>query len=90
MYNITACSPGTYRTLSDSTCQRCPSNTRMDAAEASVCSCQDGFYRSPQEGPETGCIGKDSQAPQNLVLELYNVLSISVAQHPLLAVLISK
>ncbi len=48
---------GTYRTLSDSSCQQCPGNTRRDAEAASVCRCLDGFYRNdpPQEGPETGC-----------------------------------
>ncbi len=52
---IAACSPGTFRTLSNSSCQQCPGNTRRDAEAASVCRCLDGFYRNdpPQEGPET-------------------------------------
>ncbi len=56
-YCSIACSAGTYRALSENSCQSCPDNTDGSMVAASECSCVAGFYRknSPQEEPEIGC-----------------------------------
>ena len=54
----TACPAGTYHTLSDSSCRSCPPNTVTDDMAAPECNCIFGFFRTPQEGPETGCTRK--------------------------------
>ena len=54
----TACPAGTYRTLSDRSCRSCPPNTVTDDMAAPECNCISGFFRTQQEGPETGCTRK--------------------------------
>ncbi len=50
----TACSAGEYSSASDDGCMPCPTNSDSEA-EATVCTCDEGYYRSGTEGPEIGC-----------------------------------
>ena len=55
---LLACEVGSYRSDSDSTCQRCPHNTIQTGVGVCECPCLPGFYRADGEGAGTGCTRK--------------------------------
>ncbi|KAM4548106.1 ephrin type-B receptor 3b isoform 2-T2 [Odontesthes bonariensis] len=62
-----ACSPGTFKSKQgDEPCFPCPDNSRATSGAANVCSCQNGYYRSDTDSPESPCTTVPS-APRNVI-----------------------
>ena len=45
--------------LSNTGCHACPSNSRSTTHGASICPCNNRYYRAPMETAEIGCTGND-------------------------------
>ena len=62
LFDQIVCSAGTYRSPDESQneCNPCPMNTVRDEVGATICECQDRYFRDEQanEGPEFGCTRK--------------------------------
>ncbi|XP_073452067.1 ephrin type-B receptor 5-like [Aquarana catesbeiana] len=58
------CLPGTYNPTDASTdrCHPCPSNSNSTTSGAITCTCNRGFYRTPEESPNSPCTGPPSAA----------------------------
>ncbi|XP_061779416.1 ephrin type-A receptor 2a [Nerophis lumbriciformis] len=60
------CKPGYFKpSVSTELCQVCPDNTKPSAAGATLCHCEDGFFRSPSDLPTAACSAPPS-APRDL------------------------
>ncbi|XP_061730605.1 ephrin type-A receptor 2a [Nerophis ophidion] len=60
------CKPGYFKpSVSTELCQVCPDNTKPSAAGATLCHCEDGFFRSPSDLPTSACSAPPS-APRDL------------------------
>uniref|UniRef100_A0A8C9WMK7 receptor protein-tyrosine kinase n=1 Tax=Scleropages formosus TaxID=113540 RepID=A0A8C9WMK7_SCLFO len=61
-----ACQPGFFKASgSGETCEPCPQNSDSSQLGAFYCSCQEGFFRPPQD-PETSACTAPPSAPRNL------------------------
>ncbi|XP_035377201.1 ephrin type-B receptor 4b [Electrophorus electricus] len=62
-----ACGPGHYKvSLGVSVCRGCPLNSNTNSPGAGVCSCRPGYYRAPNDSPDTACTRSPS-APRNII-----------------------
>uniref|UniRef100_A0A1X7SZ33 Fibronectin type-III domain-containing protein n=1 Tax=Amphimedon queenslandica TaxID=400682 RepID=A0A1X7SZ33_AMPQE len=65
-----ACAPSTYKsTLSNTVCTPCPLNSDSTVHGSSVCQCDSGFYRAPNDGPSMPCTGPPS-APVGILVNV--------------------
>uniref|UniRef100_A0A8C7X1K3 Ephrin type-B receptor 3 n=1 Tax=Oryzias sinensis TaxID=183150 RepID=A0A8C7X1K3_9TELE len=72
-----ACIPGTFKSkYGEGSCVPCPANSRTSARGASICPCQNGFYRADIDPPDTSCTTIPS-APRNLISSV-NETSLSL------------
>ncbi|XP_037538087.1 ephrin type-B receptor 3 [Nematolebias whitei] len=72
-----ACIPGTFKSkFGEGTCAPCPSNSRTGSRGANVCPCQNGFYRSDSDPPESSCTTIPS-APRSVISSV-NETSLSL------------
>ncbi|XP_053305983.1 ephrin type-B receptor 5-like, partial [Spea bombifrons] len=73
------CPPGTYNSPEPSTthCHPCPSNSNTTTPGALSCVCNKGFYRMPEEPPESPCTGSPS-APWDLNYEVTGPGAVSL------------
>ncbi|KAM8924332.1 ephrin type-B receptor 5-like [Pelodytes ibericus] len=74
-----ACPPGTYNSPDPSIthCHPCPSNSNTTIPGALSCVCNKGFYRTPEELPESPCTGPPS-APYDLNYEVTGPGAVSL------------
>ncbi len=68
--HCTACQAGEYASAGDSSCQPCPNNSNSEA-EATICTCDEGYYRSETEGPEFGCTREFACSNSNVMMPAY-------------------
>ncbi|XP_041490629.1 ephrin type-A receptor 1 [Microtus oregoni] len=62
----TACPVGSYRRDMETLhCLKCPQHSTAVSEGATICTCENGHYRAPGEGPQVACTRPPS-APQNL------------------------
>ncbi|GAA6222555.1 ephrin type-B receptor 3-like isoform X1 [Lates japonicus] len=72
-----ACIPGTFKSkFGEGSCAPCPSNSRTSARGASICPCQNGFYRADSDPPDSACTTIPS-APRNVISSV-NETSLSL------------
>uniref|UniRef100_A0A4W6FMZ9 Ephrin type-B receptor 3 n=1 Tax=Lates calcarifer TaxID=8187 RepID=A0A4W6FMZ9_LATCA len=72
-----ACIPGTFKSkFGEGSCAPCPSNSRTSARGASICPCQNGFYRADSDPPDSTCTTIPS-APRNVISSV-NETSLSL------------
>ncbi|OCT71181.1 ephrin type-B receptor 5 isoform X1 [Xenopus laevis] len=76
----TACPPGTYKPPESpiSRCLPCPTNSNTITSGALSCICNKGFYRIPDENPQSPCTGPPS-APWDLNYEVIGPGAVSVS-----------
>ncbi|XP_057588038.1 ephrin type-A receptor 1 isoform X1 [Hippopotamus amphibius kiboko] len=61
-----ACPSGSYRADMDTpSCLKCPQHSTAESEGATVCTCESGHHRTPEEGPHAACTRPPS-VPQNL------------------------
>ncbi len=60
----TACAAGEYASGS---CLPCPANSDSEAG-ATICTCDEGYYRSETEGPEIGCTREFAGSNSNVMM----------------------
>ncbi|CAH2322597.1 ephrin type-B receptor 5 isoform X4 [Pelobates cultripes] len=74
-----ACPPGSYNAPDSSTnhCHLCPSNSNTTSSGALSCQCNPGFYRTPEELPDSPCTGPPS-APWDLNYEVTGPGTVSL------------
>ncbi|XP_031762193.1 ephrin type-B receptor 5-like isoform X2 [Xenopus tropicalis] len=75
-----ACPPGTYRPPDSpiSRCLPCPSNSNTITSGALGCVCDKGYYRTPEENPQSPCTGPPS-APWDLNYEVTGPGAVSAS-----------
>lgn len=62
----TACPTGFYRMdMNTLHCLKCPQHSVAESEGSTICTCENGHYRAPGEGPQVACTRPPS-APQNL------------------------
>uniref|UniRef100_A0A0N4SUP4 receptor protein-tyrosine kinase n=1 Tax=Mus musculus TaxID=10090 RepID=A0A0N4SUP4_MOUSE len=62
----TACPTGFYRVdMNTLRCLKCPQHSIAESEGSTICTCENGHYRAPGEGPQVACTRPPS-APQNL------------------------
>uniref|UniRef100_F7CRM0 Ephrin type-B receptor 3 n=1 Tax=Xenopus tropicalis TaxID=8364 RepID=F7CRM0_XENTR len=62
-----ACKRGTYKSKQgEGSCVPCPVNSRAISSAATICSCQNGYYRADGESAETACTSVPS-APRHVI-----------------------
>uniref|UniRef100_A0A668RSX7 Ephrin type-B receptor 3 n=1 Tax=Oreochromis aureus TaxID=47969 RepID=A0A668RSX7_OREAU len=72
-----ACIPGTFKSkFGEGSCAPCPANSRTSARGASICPCQNGFYRADSDPPDSACTTIPS-APRNVISSV-NETSLSL------------
>uniref|UniRef100_A0AAX7TA67 Ephrin type-B receptor 3 n=1 Tax=Astatotilapia calliptera TaxID=8154 RepID=A0AAX7TA67_ASTCA len=72
-----ACIPGTFKSkFGEGFCAPCPANSRTSARGASICPCQNGFYRADSDPPDSACTTIPS-APRNVISSV-NETSLSL------------
>ncbi|XP_072220006.1 ephrin type-B receptor 3 isoform X1 [Leuresthes tenuis] len=72
-----ACIPGTFKSkFGEGSCAPCPPNSRTSTRGASICPCQNGFYRADSDPPESPCTTIPS-APRNVISSV-NETSLSL------------
>uniref|UniRef100_A0A665TP90 Ephrin type-B receptor 3 n=1 Tax=Echeneis naucrates TaxID=173247 RepID=A0A665TP90_ECHNA len=72
-----ACIPGTFKSkFGEGSCSPCPSNSRTSAQGANICPCQNSFYRSDSDPPDSACTTIPS-APRNVISSV-NETSLSL------------
>ncbi|CAG5896987.1 ephrin type-B receptor 3 [Menidia menidia] len=72
-----ACVPGTFKSkFGEGSCVPCPPNSRTSARGANICPCQNGFYRSDSDPPESSCTTIPS-APRSVISSV-NETSLSL------------
>ncbi|XP_058483030.1 ephrin type-B receptor 3 isoform X2 [Solea solea] len=72
-----ACFPGTFKSkFGEGNCTPCPANSRTSARGASICPCQNGFYRADSDPPDSTCTTIPS-APRNVISSV-NETSLSL------------
>ncbi|KAF6720246.1 Ephrin type-B receptor 3 [Oryzias melastigma] len=72
-----ACIPGTFKSkYGEGSCVPCPAKSRTSARGASICPCQNGFYRADIDPPDSSCTTIPS-APRNLISSV-NETSLSL------------
>ncbi len=62
-----ACAAGEYDSASDGNCLPCPANSDSEAG-ATICTCDEGYYRSGTEGPDIGCTREFTGSNSNITL----------------------
>ncbi len=67
-----ACAAGEYGSVLDGGCLPCPANSDSEA-EAIVCTCDEGYYRSETEGPDRGCTRECAGPNSNITFVLTSV-----------------
>ncbi|XP_053548996.1 ephrin type-B receptor 5-like [Bombina bombina] len=74
-----ACPRGTYHSpaLPALHCRPCPSNSNTTTTGAQSCTCNKGFYRTPEDLPESPCTGPPS-APRDLNYEVTGPGAVSL------------
>ncbi|KAL0978727.1 hypothetical protein UPYG_G00174370 [Umbra pygmaea] len=61
-----ACAPGSFKAVvSAESCEFCPENTETSTVGANLCTCVEGFYRSPSD-PLTSACSAPPSAPRDL------------------------
>ncbi|XP_026169970.1 ephrin type-B receptor 3 isoform X3 [Mastacembelus armatus] len=72
-----ACIPGTFKPkFGEGSCALCPSNSRTSARGATICPCQNAFYRADSDPPDSACTTIPS-APRNVISSV-NETSLSL------------
>ncbi len=62
--HCTECQAGEYASGS---CLPCPNNSDSEAG-ATICTCDEGYYRSETEGPEIGCTREFAGSNSNVMM----------------------